>query len=125
MQVYVITKGCYSDYHICGVTDNKDKAEFLVEKYSNNWGEAQIEVYDTELSNKMLEYSYMYYAYYSFKTKELRVCETDFDTYNELLGTVKRGKDFLYMYLGGATREQAFKIASDAFAKYRAEHLDI
>lgn len=28
-KVYVITKGCYSDYHICAVTLDKEKAERL------------------------------------------------------------------------------------------------
>lgn len=34
MKVYVITQGCYSDYHICAVTLDKDKAERLRKMYT-------------------------------------------------------------------------------------------
>ena len=45
MKIYIITKGSYSDYHICNVTTNYKKAKRYKEAYSDNWGEACIEVY--------------------------------------------------------------------------------
>ena len=33
--VYVIAKGCYSDYHICAVTLDKEKAERLCKLFDN------------------------------------------------------------------------------------------
>lgn len=48
MIVYVITKGCYSDYQICGVTLDKNRAEKLVKFYSDGYDDARIEEYDTE-----------------------------------------------------------------------------
>ena len=48
MKVYVITKGEYSDYGICGVAIDKDKAEILRKFYSDRYDEAEIEEYDTE-----------------------------------------------------------------------------
>lgn len=48
MKVYVITEGNYSDYHICTVTTNKERAEKLVKIFSDNWDDAKIEEYDTE-----------------------------------------------------------------------------
>ena len=53
MIVYVITQGHYSDYHICAVTTDKDKAEILRKFFSANsgygdWGKARIQEYDTE-----------------------------------------------------------------------------
>ena len=48
MKVYVITKGSYSDYGICGVAIDKDKAEILKKLYSDRYEEANIEEYDTE-----------------------------------------------------------------------------
>ena len=48
MKIYIITSGCYSDYHIDAVTDDKEKAEFLKLKYSNEYDPANIEEYDTD-----------------------------------------------------------------------------
>lgn len=38
MKVYVLTQGSYSDYHIIGVTLDKEKAEETVEKLNYNPG---------------------------------------------------------------------------------------
>ena len=35
--VYVITKGQYSDYHICAVTMDKDRAERMRKLYNGDW----------------------------------------------------------------------------------------
>lgn len=52
MKVYVITQGCYSDYHICAVTLDKDKAERLQKLYSAKEGSymitAEIEEYEAD-----------------------------------------------------------------------------
>ncbi|MBR0417913.1 MAG: hypothetical protein IJI66_01945 [Erysipelotrichaceae bacterium] len=34
MKAYIITNGEYSDYHICGVTLDKEKAEMMKRFYS-------------------------------------------------------------------------------------------
>ena len=44
MKVYAVTEGCYSDYHICGITLDKEAAEAFVEKYPD----CNIEEYDTD-----------------------------------------------------------------------------
>lgn len=36
MEIYVITKGTYSDYHICALTLDKEKAECLKKIYSDS-----------------------------------------------------------------------------------------
>lgn len=48
MKIYVITKGAYSDYHICAVATDKKKAEILRKAFSDDWNEAQIETYETD-----------------------------------------------------------------------------
>lgn len=48
MKVYVITRGEYSDYHICAVAVDAERAETLKRYYSECWEEAEIEEYDTE-----------------------------------------------------------------------------
>lgn len=46
MTIYAITKGDYSDYHICALTVNKEKAEQLKKLYTTKWGEAFIEIFE-------------------------------------------------------------------------------
>lgn len=38
MKIYIITKGDYSDYHICNVTTDYEKAKRYKKAYSENWG---------------------------------------------------------------------------------------
>ena len=48
-KVYVITSGCYSDYHICAVTLDPQKAKVLKEFYSRKeYDEPDIEEYDAD-----------------------------------------------------------------------------
>jgi len=44
-KVYVITKGYYSDYHICAVTAEKKRAEELKKMYTDDYDAAKIEEY--------------------------------------------------------------------------------
>lgn len=48
MTVYVITIGDYSDYHICNVTLNEERAELLRRFYTTGTYEACVEVYDVD-----------------------------------------------------------------------------
>lgn len=48
MKIYVITKGCYSDYHICGVATEKEKAEYIAKECTDCYENTVIEEYDTE-----------------------------------------------------------------------------
>lgn len=48
MKVYVITQGCYSDYHICAVTLDEQEAERLRKVYSETYDQARVEEYDTD-----------------------------------------------------------------------------
>lgn len=51
MKVYVITKGCYSDYHIVGVSLDKARAEEIANAVSEepeSLYKAYVEEYDTD-----------------------------------------------------------------------------
>ena len=48
MKIYIITKGSYSDYHICGVAIDLKEAERLQNVNTDEWDVAHIEIYDTE-----------------------------------------------------------------------------
>lgn len=44
--IYVITEGSYSDYHICAVATNKERAEELRKMYSSRYENAEIEEFE-------------------------------------------------------------------------------
>lgn len=47
-KVYIITKGIYSDYHICAVTLSKARAEKLKKQFSDEW-------FDDDSNNARIE----------------------------------------------------------------------
>jgi len=50
MKLYVVSKGCYSDYNILKIFENEEKAEKFVELYNltDTWDEAEIEYWETD-----------------------------------------------------------------------------
>lgn len=120
MKVYVITKGCYSDYHICGVTLDKTIAETMAKRFSDRYEDAEVEEYDTD---KMEEYLKMGEAYYCYsKGNYIGVDETSIeDVHNEVVSW----KEKLFTCVIANSKEEARKIASDRFAKYKAEKVGL
>lgn len=125
MKVYVITKGDYSDYHICSVTTDKKKAKLLQEKYSRGYGKAQIETFDTESEEEVLKYKNLYSCHYYEEGGKIDVTERDFSYFET--NDLKVGKWIygLYTDVLADNEEDALKIASDKFAKYRAEKMGL
>lgn len=64
MKVYVITKGDYSEYHICAVETDNEKAQILKEKFSTEWSPASIEEFDTENYNPIFQSKKFYNIYF-------------------------------------------------------------
>lgn len=55
-KVYVITAGCYSDYHICAVSLDPQKAEVLAKFYTEHgYDQAGIEEYDADYEYDRIE----------------------------------------------------------------------
>lgn len=48
MKVYVVTEGDYSDYHIVGVTTDRETAEAYCKISKGDWYEPRVEEYDTK-----------------------------------------------------------------------------
>lgn len=46
MKIYAVTKGFYSDYHICALTVSKSKAKRLEKLYTDIYDEARIEEFE-------------------------------------------------------------------------------
>lgn len=125
MKVYVITKGEYSDYHICAVSVDKEKAKMLQKVYSTSYEEADIEEFDTDEEEERLKYNNVYSCWYHKSDYSVNVSESCGDYFRPDDLKVEKTRYGLYTNVLADTEEEALKIASDKFAKYRAEQLGL
>lgn len=124
MKIYVITKGDYSDYHICAVTEDKDKAKELKKIFTDDWREANIEEYETNDCQRMLTHKYMYKGEVLLDGRVV-VRNIEFDyiqpkEIGEVVETPKCKLYTMYTYINANCEEDALKIAKDRFAPYLA-----
>lgn len=128
MIVYVITKGEYSDYGIEAVTLEKEKAEELREKYSDDWCDANIEIYDTD--DYYVEKG-RFYRVSIGKRSTIEVEKTNFvisvkDKNKVILVKDWRTNSEKYVvYVKAKDEEHAKKIGADLVAKYKAQQQGI
>ena len=119
MKVYVVTQGEYSEYHIVGVTLDREKAERWLELYNSEKGKyyyvAEIEEYEAdEFGNGGL---YQWEVSPGWSNEECvldTMSERDYDEwycddYNYYLTVMAKDKD------------HALKAAHDKIAKLKAE----
>lgn len=113
-KVYVITKGNYSDYHICAVASNMETAEHLRKYYSSEIdGNARIEEYD--LNGKTNDVRLMYRV--EFRKGVFMSVDTGEYENQEY---VYAGPLFTVIYVKAADEAHAVKIAQDRMAEYLA-----
>lgn len=113
-KVYIITKGVYSDYHICAVTSDKNMAEKLCRVYTDNdRHKARIEEYD--LNERPEDVRIMYCV--EITDDGVEVCENDYE--NKEFEYGDRG-DFT-AYVVAMDRDHAVKIAQNRRAEYLAK----
>lgn len=124
-KVYVITSGCYSDYHICGVATDKEKAHLLAERFSNSYDTAEVEEYDTDDMAEYLRFRNTYACLYRDNTKRIEISKSDYIYPEKADFRVTKTLYGLFVYVNADTEKMALKKASDMFAKYRAERLEI
>lgn len=110
MKIYIITKGSYSDYHICNVTTDYEKAKRYKEAYSDNWG-ACIEVYEDGENGKD-----NYCWAYDPVSNTAEISE-----YNEKKIMKNREGKICCVYVYAPDEKHAIKKAQDIIAKYKAE----
>lgn len=125
MKVYIITKGEYSDYHICAVATDKEKAEALREKFSDHYDNAEIEEYDTDDYGEILRYKSLYFCAYYNNSDDIVVERNQCWDYPFNDYKVRETKYGLMVYVNADDYEMALKKASDKFAQYRAEVLGL
>lgn len=128
MKVYVITKGEYSDYHICAVTTDEETAKKLADKYSDSYDDAFIEDFDTDDAEMGLTGKKLFQCKFYLDNSEISIEEVEswegIRSEHFIVKKTYHG-DSLYVKVNADTKEEALKIASDKFAKYRAEDMNL
>lgn len=115
MIIYVICKGEYSDYHICAVTENKEKAKKLEKMFTSEYDEAYIEEYDTEQFLDITDRGYKYYSCSLHYGKLIIKEKINFDYAEEKIR--KRGYSHFWADVQAKDEEHAKKIFFDKLAE--------
>jgi hypothetical protein len=120
MKVYVITKGNYSDYHICAVTLDEQEAERLRKVYNDSYDEAVVEEYDTdgEEAKRGLDGRVPYNVYFG---KGYTSVSMSYTTPEEFKPSIYLGPYYDTVDLFATDSEAAVKIAAEKRAQARAE----
>lgn len=118
--VYVITKGTYSDYRICAVTGDEERAEKLRELYSTRYDDARIEEYILDETEKAMA---LYNVEFSEGTvPEVTRAEYDF---REATPVIHESRGSVLVQVRAKDEDHALKIAQDEYAKWKAEKAGI
>ena len=128
MKIYIITKGEYSDYHICAATTDENTANNLLLLYRDKWDEPQIEIYDDESAKDVMQGYSVWDVFICSKNMAFRACGRYRDI--EIPDNINQVERTEYWYLCdenedytisviAKSKEHAIKIAQDKFAEYK------
>ena len=114
MEIYIITKGTYSDYRICAATTSREKAERLKRLFDGGmWDEACIETFNdgegTELN--------LFWDYNVRKNTAELFDSPDKET------LCLQGSETISVWVYAKDKEHAKKKAQDMIAEYKASPL--
>ena len=126
MKVYVVTQGSYSDYHICAVLLEKSKAEAICKLLRSEWSEPNIEEYDTDVVEPLLNGNKLYDVEL-LKNGTAEAYEmshpTDFiESINKVIK--KRGREEYFVKVFAKDEAHALKVGIDKIHKYRWYKVD-
>ena len=128
MKIYIITKGEYSDYHICAATTDENTAKNLLQLYRDKWDEPQIEIYDDGSAKDVLQGCSVWDVFINSKKMAFRACQHYRDVeIPDNINQVKRTEDWQFctesedykITVIAKSKEHAAKIAQDKFAEYK------
>lgn len=122
MKIYVITKGSYSDYHICAVADNKKRAKELQKFFCQGEGYEipSIETFDTEEYTDVFDRGFKVYTCF-VRDGLIYVNEREDNDYPTT--KIERWKDNSYrLDVVAKDKEHAQKIFTDKVAEYKARY---
>lgn len=122
MKIYVITKGEYSDYHICAVATDPAKADKLAEFYSDKHNPSEVEEFDTEAVPDL--------------TKGMTAFIVGFDKRGEVRNVYEHPESWddnitiyadcsVSMCVQANSKEDAIKIGAEKRAKFLAERMGL
>lgn len=114
MKIYVITRGEYSDYHICSVVTDYEKAQILMRKFSDSYYPANIEEFDTEEFSCVISGKNLYCVSFDKNGNMTNVFEKNIDNFDpeDNPVQVRKGKEVL-VYVFAFNKESAVKIAAE------------
>ena len=119
--VYVITSGCYSDYHICAVSLDLKKAEMLKKFYEKiEYDEVNIEEYDSDYYADRIASGYSMYLVQFEKTGQVHHINPNRDPTEERIYSTWSER-YINVEVWAKDEESAVKIAAEKRAKYLAE----
>ena len=119
--VYVITSGCYSDYHICAVSLDLKKAEMLKKFYEKiEYDEVDIEEYDADCYTDRIASGYRMYFVQFEKNGQVYHINPNRDPTEEIIYPTCSGH-YINVEVWAKDEESAIKIAAEKRSKYLAE----
>lgn len=118
-KIYIITKGNYSDYHICAVTMDKSRAEKLKRLFDGRWEEAEIEEYTLDEAQKN-EYIY-YIDFQDNSPSHIYIDEYSGFANSSDASYVIDCSEYVRVYVRAKDEKHAMKIAQDEYARWKAE----
>lgn len=120
MKVYVITRGVYSGYHICGVSLDKKEAQTIAQLCSDGLETAKVETYDSKEFSPFVKGGKYYCVW--LRGESVTTYETNIEDY-ELFGqnkVVYYKRDSRYsVYVIAKDREHAQKIGLDLIYQFK------
>lgn len=119
-KIYVVTKGCYSDYHIITATTDYELAKKVKEKFTDgerDWDEVRIEAFQ----NAEMVLKPCWRVNFSNNGDVDRVYSVDMEIYADDLNVVDEFQNYLRVYVAADTEEDAIKIAAEQRAMFLAQ----
>lgn len=121
-KIFVVTEGNYSDYHICGVFDTKEKAEKYVLCFGGDVEEYEINPHDEQLTNGYK--SYRVYMDITGSTKEYGVdCGDGSANKNHFATNYHDNKIRLVSSMWAKNKKHVIKIANERRVEYIANNM--
>ena len=129
--VWVISKGEYSDRYIVGIASTRERAETMAAMHTDTWEGCDLEEYELDSDHDYLTSVYMsVWAATRYEDGEIVVIAqlpdgVNSKDYPEILNKVIEDETGLVTVIVAEHKVEAYKKASDIFAKYRAEKLGL
>ena len=124
MKIYVVTKGEYSAYHIIAATLNKQVAEEIAKRYSDDYDDAIV----NEFEDMEINYKKKIITVFFNKQGLVKALENSYNEDYHLndIGEVHEWPgETIYITLFADTKEEAIKISAEKRAKYLAQKIGL